>query len=431
MQEIQCCRAERGQTILIVAISLLALLAMAALAIDVTTLYVASAEAQRAADAAALAGAKVFVNSGYTSNPSAFTTSNLCNGFDGWADHVAQAAVSKNTVAGSNATLTTSCNFTTQKNPTIAVQVQRTALPIFLARIWGASSPSVSAKATAEAYNPSGGSVPVQVQSVKPWLVANCDPNHNSAPTNPNCGQSEFIDPSTGALINPLQFLGESILLSIRVHTGSPQIGDFYALDIPSSSGASACPYGASSPSYCTGSPGPYYDNVACSNPFPFTCGQPIGPSSGGVTLDLRNNGTPPPNLKARTDEAVQCLIHQPSTGPGQDTFVVQGAGLPTLIRPGPLNPDSSLAGASYISRSDSVVTVPVYDGADLCPLTNCTVNTSVIGFLQLGIQQDNNGAGQFSGVVLNATGCTPSMAGQSITGGGVSSIPVRLVQTP
>ena len=51
-------RQERGQTILLVAISLVSLLAMAALAIDVVTLYVASSQIQRAADAAALAGAK-------------------------------------------------------------------------------------------------------------------------------------------------------------------------------------------------------------------------------------------------------------------------------------------------------------------------------------------------------------------------------------
>ena len=43
------------------------LLAMAALAVDVVTLYVARSEMQRAADAAALAGAKAFVDSGVTS----------------------------------------------------------------------------------------------------------------------------------------------------------------------------------------------------------------------------------------------------------------------------------------------------------------------------------------------------------------------------
>ena len=57
---------ERGQTIILVAVSLVSLLAMAALAIDVVTLYVARGEMQRAADAAALAGAKAFVDSGVT-----------------------------------------------------------------------------------------------------------------------------------------------------------------------------------------------------------------------------------------------------------------------------------------------------------------------------------------------------------------------------
>src|ERR1700681_2340729 len=60
---------ERGQTIILVAVSLVSLLGMVALAIDVVTLYVARSEMQRAADAAALAGAKAFVDSGVTSDP--------------------------------------------------------------------------------------------------------------------------------------------------------------------------------------------------------------------------------------------------------------------------------------------------------------------------------------------------------------------------
>src|ERR1700733_10339080 len=64
-------RGERGQTILLVAISIVSLLAMAALAIDVVTLYVASTEIQRAADAAALVGAKAIADSGFTTLPSA------------------------------------------------------------------------------------------------------------------------------------------------------------------------------------------------------------------------------------------------------------------------------------------------------------------------------------------------------------------------
>src|SRR6516162_2483162 len=59
-------RQQRGQTMILVAVSIVSLLAMAALAIDVVTLYVARTEIQGAADAAALAGAKAIADSGLT-----------------------------------------------------------------------------------------------------------------------------------------------------------------------------------------------------------------------------------------------------------------------------------------------------------------------------------------------------------------------------
>jgi uncharacterized membrane protein len=59
---------EQGVIITLVAVFMLFVIgAMAALAIDVVTLYTARSEAQLAADAAALAGARVLANSGATS----------------------------------------------------------------------------------------------------------------------------------------------------------------------------------------------------------------------------------------------------------------------------------------------------------------------------------------------------------------------------
>ena len=49
---------EHGITMVLVALAMVAIIAMAALSIDVITLYLAREEAQRAADAAALAGAR-------------------------------------------------------------------------------------------------------------------------------------------------------------------------------------------------------------------------------------------------------------------------------------------------------------------------------------------------------------------------------------
>ena len=58
---------ERGVTLVIFAFFIVFLLGVAALAIDLGLLYVARSEAQRSADAAALAGANVFATSGCTS----------------------------------------------------------------------------------------------------------------------------------------------------------------------------------------------------------------------------------------------------------------------------------------------------------------------------------------------------------------------------
>ncbi len=72
-------------------------------------------------------------------------------------------------------------------NPLVTVQVTRSSLPTFFSRIWGNAGNSVSATATAEAFNPSasdintnGGAtgtvIPVQPSCVKPWIVPNQDP---------------------------------------------------------------------------------------------------------------------------------------------------------------------------------------------------------------------------------------------------------------
>jgi uncharacterized membrane protein len=71
---------------------------MAALAIDVVSLYAARGEVQRAADAAALVAAKAFVDSGVTSDPANASLQTL-------AENMANAGITgippQNKVAGS------------------------------------------------------------------------------------------------------------------------------------------------------------------------------------------------------------------------------------------------------------------------------------------------------------------------------------------
>ena len=66
---------QRGSTLIVAVASLLMMLGMAGFAIDALTLYVSRTDAQRAADSAALAGAKIFVSSGCTTSADCTTGS--------------------------------------------------------------------------------------------------------------------------------------------------------------------------------------------------------------------------------------------------------------------------------------------------------------------------------------------------------------------
>src|ERR1700692_818357 len=95
---------ERGVTLALVAVSIFSIIAMAALSIDVGTLYQASAEAQRSADAAALAAARMISISGITgtATPATDTTSwqQICGGASSVAPATAVAVAQQNTIGG-------------------------------------------------------------------------------------------------------------------------------------------------------------------------------------------------------------------------------------------------------------------------------------------------------------------------------------------
>jgi hypothetical protein len=405
------------------------------------------------------------VTSGYTSYPLGFAnTAALCSGTgSGLAELQAQAAGIKNNIAGVVPTIVwagSSCNFTQPENPQITIQVQRTGLPLFFAKIWNVTAPTVTATATAEAYNPSSYSSPapspIQVSGVKPWLVPNCPPS-TSTGANANCNVANapyFINPTDGSIANNGAFIGTTIALVLPPHSDAlaspPQpalsAGQsyFYPLAIPISPPAPSCP-ASGQPSCGLVGGGPFFDNVACANPFQFVGGQLVG---GGQTVQIDSrlgSGVGSPSwgqLQNRVDQGTQCLIHASgSSGPitscsprqyEQDCFTPQAAGEPILISPGSNQPDPSLLSASYISRSDSVVTVPLFDGSNLCPAgpnNPCTGTANIQGFLQLGITRDV-GSGTVEAIILNASGWNPNSTGTTVSGGDISSVPVRLVRS-
>ena len=216
-------RHERGQTMLLVAVSIVSLLAMAALAIDVVTLYVASTEIQGAADAAALAGAKAIADSGLTTLPSGdagFVASQTL------AQSMAQSAVAavlaspNNQVAGVALAATPTFNFAANvngaiNNPRITVALTRTGLPTFFAHIWGRTAVTVNATATAEAYNPSNlaNFTPITRTGVKPWLVANRDPTAGTNQT--------FVEPGSGNVVDPNVLANGDFWLSADCQPGA------------------------------------------------------------------------------------------------------------------------------------------------------------------------------------------------------------------
>ena len=427
---------ERGVTIVLVAVSLVALLGMAALAIDIATLYMAHGEAQRAADAAALAGAKMFAASGYTSAPTSLNPADICQtsgpGASAAANRLAEAVAAQNLIAGQPAAVQTITCDVTPANPQITVTIQRPGLPRFFGRIWGSAVNSVSATAVAEAYNASGSTAPIQVKSVKPWLIPNCDPTNGGAGYCTNGGGPGFVDNNTGAIQNNGLFVGKTITLTHvvgaavpNVTTTVPRTLDYYRANVPINPPAPVCPSTSAVSCDQVGSD-PYHDNIACASTFQFSCGQTIG---AGQTVTVGGGSD------VLTNEGTQCLIHAGGQGlAGQDELFPTGGTpngtAPIRIKGGDNNPNPALQGVTSISRSDSIVTVPIYHGPGAGGPDLTTQTGTIVGFLQLGITENVAGGpnGQVKGVVMNVAGCNPGAGGTAVSGGGVSPIPVRLI---
>src|SRR5581483_2331279 len=310
---------EGGVTIFVMAAVIAVVLGMAALAIDLTALYVSHGEAQCAADAAALAAAKMFVNSGFTSGQ--INESAAC----GAANAAAQSAAAINLVAGQPPQIAPiNCTYSSSggnQNPQVTVKVQQTALHSYFASIWGQRMNRVTATATAEAYNPSGppGISPVQV-SIKPFLVPNCMPSTTATTV---CPFPYFVDPNNNnALNSPAAYLGQEIYLAQVKTNGTvpfppPQpYAAYYIIRPPQE--ATICPSRAAPPGTCAQvGIGGTYDNIACSEE-PTKLAPPTTDEgeqlSCGDQLHIRSSTGTTTRL-TETSNATQCLIH--ASGPG------------------------------------------------------------------------------------------------------------------
>jgi putative Flp pilus-assembly TadE/G-like protein len=329
--------AERGVTMILVAVAMLSMLAMVVLAVDVIVLYAARTEAQRAADSAALAAAKMLVDMGVTTDPSVTVpTAAQVDAATKAAQSVAvNAIIGGRQVQTGDVTLSFpgSGTATFNINPKVTVTVQNPSLPTFFSRIWSRAALTVRASATAEGFNPSNSSsisggavVPVIARCVKPFIVPNCDPQHAGA----GCGGtgSTFFNLVTGAITNPgaapAGIIGEGFEMLSNCGAGPgncvpdvPNVGAgpggrtlyYYPAQMPAAT--NACP------ASCGGGTN-FEQEIECCNPTPISCGTTatlpaVSQLSVDTTVYPEGGGGP-------AQSGVECLIHQ-RPGNGQDNL--------------------------------------------------------------------------------------------------------------
>jgi hypothetical protein len=350
-----------------VAVILVALLAFVALGVDVGLLYGARTSAQEVADAAALAGAFTFINNPTASQP------------DTASNHALQVALN-NSIMG---TPVTAANVTVNvdvANRTVTVDVASTQNTYF-ARVIGTNNANVSAEGIAEAAQYSTGAT-----CVKPWFIPNGI--FGAGGICAGCAANQvLISGGQVTAFAKTQFGQEFTLKSSDPHS-SIAPGQFYAIDLPGSTGGSD-----------------YSNNIAtCANPY-LRCGNSYSVETG--------------NMVGPTKQGVNALIGNPPT----DTWT------------GAIGAYQTPNGLSDISKN--VVVAPIWDScsvAGFCPSGNfpsgSNVTLQIIGFATFfleGFQGNDLQARLIS--VSSCGGPAGGGGGGTETGGTVLSLPLRLIR--
>jgi hypothetical protein len=90
-------------------------------------------------------------------------------------------------------------------------------------------------------------------------------------------------------------------------------------------------------------------------------------------------------------------------------------------IQPGPNNPLSSNPSITYVTDSDSLIIVPMFDAAT--PITSGQTQMMIVGFMQVFIQYVGNPQNTVYTTIINVTRCSG--------GGGAGSPPPRAERLP
>ncbi|HKT11895.1 MAG TPA: pilus assembly protein TadG-related protein [Terriglobia bacterium] len=477
---------DRGVTLLVVAGGLVLMLGMCALSIDLVAGYLARVQCQRAADAAALAGARAFAANCTTTGCTAGSTAEML------ASQNAISIAAQNSVMGlapDSTTISTTFDYTHDVlasggsgEPQITVTVYRDSLhnnpmPTFFAKIFGITSMDVSASATAEAFNPGGTGTNVGVGCVKPFLVPNCDPNFpvaaGSAEANPNCAcgaanggvstgvlngdcpvgttpgyhMSYYVDPTTGDAVHPLDCVWDSTNSQCTPSSGdigAPWVlhsnavpSQWYTIAFTSQSGMAYSQYIRE----CAPR------SVACQGTLNTLNGKKVGPTDAGVDCLIHSCGgggcsgqCPATGVVNNLPDGLnngQDYMCAPYALPGANAQASCPSATPTspfTVIAGANNPYGYTAGQMFgatTGGSDSLANVVLYDGSTLAP-GGSTV--TVQGYMSLFFQDalHSSTTDTINAVVVQVGGCGTGGSGSTTPNvnspGGGSFIPIRLI---
>lgn len=378
-------RAQRGISLMVACLLLVALLGIAALCIDLGVLYTARTSAQHAADAAALAGAFTFVNSPTASQPAA-------------AQQAAIAVAATNIVLGKSVTITASNVVVDTVNRRVNVAVSLTgsnSVGIFFGKALGVASVPVQTQAMAQAS-----ATAISTDCIKPVYLPNTifsalTPAAACATNPPQVIFDSNHNLSSWATQNgAFRFAGSCNLIRPTSPGGALTPSQFYSLDF----GSGANTYRSVWSSCLNNASGATTTVVSCGDSVPVKTGNMNGPTNQGVN-DL--TGTPPDTW----------LGPNPTTG----VFEYQTAN-----------------GVADTSRSLGVVAV--YDNCSQT-ITSGTHGqaANVIGFVEIfvdGMADSCSGSATGGSSVrahaVNATGCSNGSGGSS---SGPFAVPVQLVK--
>jgi hypothetical protein len=280
-----------GQTLAVVAVMIVALLAMMSLAIDLGMAFTARSEAQRVADASALAGASVFLD---TPEPPDLRAA---------ADARARQYAGMNFVRNRPVEPTEDVDvWVDLADERVRVRIRRSGLPVWFARLIGQNELAVAALAAAQAQNAGA------TDCLKPWAVMDAwDPMQDAEmfdPTKhtyePITEQCDMTGTGYGSGIRDAVRCDHGMQLTIKAQRPNqdylPEPGVFLPLRLPTDNNVGECRYSGGGDSGASA----YRNNICNCNSHaisigddvPLELGNMVGPTSQGVEELIRMDPT-------------------------------------------------------------------------------------------------------------------------------------------